>query len=160
MRHLVLFCIALSNLALLPATAAGQASVEDAVRQSIIDSYAYGRDNLMDQPGAISKDGSVEFWSSGGLLQWLPADAPSLSYESNSLTPKHITVISLADGVALVHMYVEGSYHAVGQEPVPNYLTRGTMIVVREDGAWVARAAHWSPIRGGTGTNQTAIDIN
>ncbi len=157
MRHLILLGIALSSLALLPATAAGQASVQDAVRQSIIDQYAYGRDNLMDQAGTISRDGSAEFWSSGGLLQWLPADAPELSYESNSLTPKHITVISLADGVALVHMYVEGAYHAVGQEPVPNYLTRGTMIVVLEDGAWVTRAAHWSPIRGGTGTNQTAI---
>ena len=160
MRHLVLLGVTLSSLALLPAAAAGQASVQDAVRQSIIDQYAYGRDNLVDQAGSFSKAGSAEFWSSGGLLQWVPADAPALSYESNSLTPKHITVISLADGVALVHMYVEGSYQAVGQMPVPNYLTRGTMIVVLEDGAWVTRAAHWSPIRGGTGTNQTAIDIN
>ncbi len=158
MRHLVLLGIALSSLAVLPASAAGQASVEDAVRQSIIDSYAYGRDNLKDQDGGYSKAGSAEFWSSGGLLQWVPGDAPGQSYESNSLTPKHITVVSLADGVALVHMYVEGSYHVVGQAPLPNYLTRGTLVVVLEDGAWVTRAAHWSPIRGGTGTNQTAIN--
>ena len=158
MRHLVLLGIALSSLALLPASAVGQASVEDAVRQSIIDSYAYGRDNLKDQEGGFSKAGSAEFWSSGGLLQWVPADAPAQSYESNSLMPKHITVIPLADGVALVHMYVEGSYHVVGQAPLPNYLTRGTLVVVLEDGAWVTRAAHWSPIQGGTGTNQTAIN--
>lgn len=100
MRHLVLLVIALSSLAVLPASAVGQAGVEDAVRQSIIDSYAYGRDNLKDAPGGFSMDGSAEFWSSGGLLQWVPADAPGQSYEYNSLTPKHITVIPLADGVA------------------------------------------------------------
>lgn len=158
MRHLVLLGIALSSLAVLPASAAGQAGVEDAVRQSIIDSYAYGRDNLKDAPGGFSMDGSAEFWSSGGLLQWVPADAPGQSYEFNSLMPKHITVISLADGVALVHMYVEGSYQVVGQAPLPNYLTRGTLVVVLENGEWVTRAAHWSPIQGGTGTNQTAIN--
>ncbi|GMR13103.1 MAG: hypothetical protein BMS9Abin29_1303 [Gemmatimonadota bacterium] len=158
MRHLVLLGIALSSLVVMPAAAVGQAGVEDAVRQSIIDSYAFGRDNLMDEAGGYSKAGSAEFWSSGGLLQWVPADTPPLSYESNSLTPKHIKVIPLADGVALVHMYVEGAYHATGQAPVPNYLTRGTLVVVLEEGEWVTRAAHWSPIRGGTGTNQTAID--
>ncbi len=158
MRHLVLLGIALSSLAVLPASAVGQGSVEDAVRQSIIDSYAYGRDNLKDAPGGFSTDGSAEFWSSGGLLQWVPAGAPGQSYEYNSLTPKHITVIPLADGVALVHMYVEGSYQVVGQAPIPNYLTRGTIVVVLENGEWLTRAAHWSPIRGGTGTNQTAIN--
>lgn len=69
MRHLVLLGIALSSLAVLPASAVGQGGVEDAVRQSIIDSYAYGRDNLKDAPGGFSMDGSAEFWSSGGLLQ-------------------------------------------------------------------------------------------
>jgi len=158
MRHLVLLGVAIASLAVLPASAVGQDTVQDAVRQSIMDSYAYGRDNLKDAPGGYSMHGSAEFWSSGGLLQWVPADAPALSYESNSLTPKHITVIPLADGVALVHMYVEGSYHTVGAAPLPNYLTRGTLVVVLENGEWVTRAAHWSPIRGGTGTNQTAIN--
>lgn len=156
MRHLAFLGIALSSLVVLPAAVAGQDSVEDAVRQSIIDSYAFGRDNLVDQEGGFSMHGSAEFWSSGGLLQWVDGGEPALTYEFNSLTPKHITVIPLADGVALVHMYVEGSYHAVGQNPVPNYLTRGTIVVVLEDGAWVTRAAHWSAILGGTGTNQTA----
>jgi len=31
-----------------------------------------------------------------------------------------------------------------------------TLVMVLENGDWVSRAAHWSPIQGGTGTNQTA----
>lgn len=59
-----------------------------------------------------------------------------------------------------MHMYVEGSLHVDGQQPVPNYLTRGTLVMVLEGGKWVTRAAHWSPIRGGTGINQTAPVTN
>jgi hypothetical protein len=102
----------------------------------------------------------VEFWSSGGLLQQVPTDTPPAEYTFNTLTPKHITVIPIGADAAVVHMYVEGGFQAEGQEPVTNYLTRGTLVMVLEGGAWVSRAAHWSPIRGGTGTSQTAIENN
>ena len=39
-----------------------------------------------------------------------------------------------------------------------HYLTRVMAVFVKEDGAWKIRAAHWSPLTGGKGTSQTAID--
>ena len=160
MRALVLIAVVLTSLTLLPAAATGQSRVEDAVRQTILDDYASNREDLRDREGRVSVDGSVEFWSSGGLLQQIPTDAPPVEYVFNTLTPKHIMVIPLSADAAVVHMYVEGSFQVEGQEPVPNYLTRGTLVMVLEGGEWVSRAAHWSPIRGGTGTNQTALDVN
>ena len=160
MRALVLVAAVLSSLTLLPAAAVGQAGVENAVRQTILDSYAFGRESLRDSEDFYSRDGSVEFWSSGGLLQHVPTDVSLQEYVFNTLTPKHIMVIPLSAEAAVVHMYVEGGYQAEGEQPVPNYLTRGTLVMVLEDGDWVSRAAHWSPIRGGTGTSDTAIEIN
>ena len=155
MRALVLVVAILSSLTLLPTAAVGQASVEDAVRQAILDQYAFQRENLRDMPGTYSQEGSVEFWSSGGLLQQVPTEMLR-EYEFNTLTVKHITVIPLSADAAVAHMYVEGSVHMKGAQPVPNYLTRGMLVMVLENGDWVSRAAHWSPIQGGTGTNQTA----
>ena len=160
MRALVLVATILSSLMLLPATAFGQAGVEEAVRQTILDQYAFGRENLRDQAGTYSGDGSVEFWSSGGLLQQVPTDIQLREYVFNTLTPKHIMVIPLSANAAVVHMYVEGGYQNEGEQPVPNYLTRATLVMVLENGDWVSRAAHWSPIRGGTGTADTAVEIN
>ena len=112
-----------------------------------------------DPDGTVAKDGTVEFWSSGGLMQRVPADAPSDEYESVSNTPKHIEVITLVPGKAAVaHYYSEGSFHVKGQEPVSGYLTRATQVFVKEGGKWKIRAAHWSPVAGGKGTNQTALD--
>ena len=155
MRALVLVVAILSSLTLLPTAAVGQASVEDAVRQAILDQYAFQRENLRDMPGTYSQEGSVEFWSSGGLLQQVPPEMLR-EFEFNTLTVKHITVIPLSADVAVAHMYVEGSVHMKGLQPVPNYLTRSTLVMVLENGDWVTRAAHWSPIQGGAGTNQSA----
>ena len=160
MRALVLVAAILSSLTLLPTAAVGQASVEDAVRQTILDQYAFQRENLRDMPGTYSQEGSVEFWSSGGLLQQIPTDVEPREYEFNTLTVKHITVIPLSADAAVAHMYVEGSVQMKGLQPVPNYLTRSTLVMVLENGDWVTRAAHWSPIQGGAGTNQTAETTN
>ena len=130
MRALALVVVVLSSLTFLPDAAIGQASVEDAVRQTILDQYAFGRDNLRDSEGAYSREGSVEVWSSGGLLQQIPTDTPPAEYTFNTLTPKHITVIPIGADAAVVHMYVEGGFQAEGQEPVTNYLTRGTLVMV------------------------------
>ena len=92
----------------------------------------------------------MEFWSSGGLLQQIPTEMLR-EYEFNTLTVKHITVIPLSADAAVAHMYVEGGVQMKGLQPVPNYLTRSTLVMVLENGDWVTRAAHWSPIQGGAG---------
>lgn len=80
-------------------------------------------------------------------------------YEYQSLTPKHIEVITLVEGQAAVAMYyAEGRVKTQGGEAVNNYLTRATQVYVKEDGKWKVRAAHWSPIAGGSGTNQNSLD--
>ena len=53
--------------------------------------------------------------------------------------------------------YVEGSYQETGGELVSNYFTRAMEVYVKENGEWKVRAAHWSPVVGGRGTEQTAI---
>ena len=159
MRALVLVAAILSSLTLLPPAAVGQASVEDAVRQTILDQYAFQRENLRDMPGTYSQEGSVEFWSSGGLLQQVPPEMLR-EFEFNTLTVKHITVIPLSADAAVAHMYVEGGVQMKGLQPVANYLTRSTLVMVLENGDWVTRAAHLSPIQGGAGTNQTAGTTN
>ena len=65
--------------------------------------------------------------------------------------------MSVAEGVAVAQYYVEGSYQEVGVPPVGHYFTRATEVYVRENGEWKVRAAHWSPVAGGSGTQQTAI---
>jgi hypothetical protein len=152
---------AVLTIALILALAPGLASADTAeeVRATIIEDSEYAVKNLKDAPDTVSKDGAPEFWSSGGLLQWVPADGELLEYEYQSLTPKHIKVITLVEGEAAVAMYyVEGSFMAKGGEPVNNYLTRATQVYVKEDGRWKVRAAHWSPIAGGSGTNQNSLD--
>ena len=101
----------------------------------------------------------MEFWSSGGLLQQVPTEMQR-EYEINTLTVKHLMVIPLSADAAVAHMYVEGSVQMKGSQPVPNYLTRCTLVMVLENGDWVTRSAHWSPIQGGAGTNQTAETTN
>lgn len=127
------------------------------VRQAIRDSYEYARTNLKDAPNPTSKDGSVGFWSSGGLIQYVPADTPAAEYVVNTLRPKHIRVIVLADGVAVANFYVEGAVHQKDGAPIPNYLTRVTQVMVKEDGAWKVRSDHFSAVIGGRGTDATAL---
>ncbi len=129
------------------------------IKAEIMNSNAYARANLKDSGTDISSKGAVEFWSSGGLSQNVPANAPVSTYESFALTPKHIQVITLDEGKSAVAMYYsEGSFHETGSNPVAHYMTRVTEVFVKEDGEWKIRAAHYSPIAAGSGTNQTAID--
>jgi hypothetical protein len=144
-------------LALAPGQAAADTAEE--VRATILEDMAYTNKNLKDAPDTVAKDGSVEFWSSGGLMQWVPADGAISEYEYQTLTPKYIEVITLVEGQAAVAMYYsEGKFKAKGGEAVNNYLTRVTQVYVKEGGRWKVRAAHWSPVAGGSGTNQNSID--
>ena len=81
-------------------------------------------------------------------------DDPPIEYESFSIEPKHIEVIRLSDDAAAVLYYAEGSMQPKGRAVVPRYLTRVMEVYVLEDGAWKARAGHWSPLVGGGGTSR------
>ena len=160
---LALALIALAVVAL-PAVPLEAASHEESgtaaeIKAVIMAGNAYVRKNLTDEEGGVSKDGSLEFWSSGGLLQQVSGDEPLTSYTSIGISAKHIKVIELPGGEAAVAMYYsEGSMHPKDSAPVSHYMTRVTQVYVKEDGKWVVRAAHWSPIAAGGGTSQTSTD--
>jgi hypothetical protein len=158
---LVAAVIAVSALVFLPALAeAGdEGGVAAEIKALIKGASDYGRTHLKDQEGGISKDGSLQFWSSGGLMHWVAPDAPSSEYEYFGTTPKHLKVIELPGGEAAVAMYYsEGSFQVTGMPPVGHYMTRVMEVYVKEDGEWVNVAAHWSPVAAGSGTNQTSVD--
>ena len=103
-----------------------------------------------------SKDGALEFWSSGGLLQKISSSGRPESYDDVNLTPKHIEVVILAPGKAAVALYYsEGYLKPKGSKAVDHYLTRVSQAFVKEDGEWRTRTSHWSPVKGGYGTSQT-----
>jgi len=106
-----------------------------------------------------SKEGALEFWSSGGLLHEVGPDGRSDEYESFNMSIKHVEVLILVPKKAAVAMYYsEGSMTPKGSKPVGHYMTRVTQAFVKENGEWRVRASHWSPIMGGTGTSQTATN--
>ena len=134
-------------------------ATEEAVKKAIIDGNEYAKENLKDQEDTVSDDGSLEFWSSGGFLQRVSADDEPTQYESINIDAKHIHVITLVPGkIAVAQYYSEGSMSPEGSAAVSNYRTRATQVMVKEYGKWKVRAAHWSPIAGGLGTSQTAVD--
>ena len=132
---------------------------EQEVIKTIMDGNAYAKKNLKDQADTVSKDGSLEFWSSGGFLQEVKAGSEPDEYVSVNIDAKHIQVITLVPGkVAVAQFYSEGSMAPKSSAAVSNYRTRATQVYVKEDGKWKVRAAHWSPIASGSGTSQTAVD--
>ena len=149
--------IALAVVVLAPVVAV--ADTADEIKALIIKDNADTHKNLTGSGDAYSKHGSPEFWSSGGLMQDVPANSPVGTWDHYSLTPKHIKVITLVEGQAAVAMYYsEGSFQETGQKPVSHYMTRVTIAYAKEDGKWKQRAAHYSPIAAGQGTQQTSLD--
>jgi len=107
----------------------------------------------------VSSEGSLEFWSSGGLLHALSADLEPDEFKTFALDVKHIHVITLVPGKAAVAQYYsEGSMERKSGGAVSNYRTRATQVFVKENGEWKIRAAHWSPIAGGAGTSATSLE--
>jgi hypothetical protein len=146
------------GLLLLPGLAlAGEESATVAeVKKTIKENNAYTRENLESAPD-VSQHGSVEFWSSGGLMNWISGDGDPQTWDNYNLRAKHIKVIPLVEGqVALAMYYSEGSMKPKGYPAVSHYLTRASEIYVKEDGEWKRRAAHWSAVSAGGGTTQSA----
>ena len=134
-------------------------ATEQEVIKALMDGNAYTKKNLKDEVDTVSKDGSLEFWSSGGFLQEVKPGSNPDEYESVNIDAKHIHVITLVPGkVAVAQYYSEGSMTPKGSAAVSSYRTRATQVFVKEDGKWKVRAAHWSPIASGSGTSQTAVD--
>jgi hypothetical protein len=134
------------------------ADTADEVRKAILDANASTKQNLKGQD-QVSKSGSIEFWSSGGLMQEIPAGEPVEEFEKFNLTIKHLRVTTLVEGQAAVaHFYMEGSVKRKGLPAVGHYMTRAMQVWVKEGDSWKIRAAHWSPIAAGAGTVVTALD--
>ena len=128
------------------------------VRQVVLDHMAHMNQELNQDPMRLSKDGSKEFFSSGGLLNHLDRTSGGNTFEMFQGSIKHIEVVVLVEGQAAVaHFYQEAMMKPTGLPAVPNYRTRVTQIFVKEEGGWKIRAAHWSPLMGGAGTSQTVI---
>ena len=128
------------------------------VRQVVLDQIAHMNQELTQDPMRLSKDGSIEFFSSGGLLTYLDRTSGGNTFEMFEGSIKHIEVVVLVEGQAAVaHFYQEAMMKPTGLPAVPNYRTRVTQIFVKEEGDWKIRAAHWSPLMGGAGTSQTVI---
>ena len=144
------------TLSVLSSTVMADTAAE--VRQVILDHLAHMNQELNQDPMRLSKDGSKEFFSSGGLLNYLDRTSGGNTFEMFEGSIKHIEVVVLVEGQAAVaHFYQEAMMQPTGLPAVPNYRTRVTQIFVKEEGDWKIRAAHWSPLMGGAGTSQTVI---
>ena len=144
------------TLSVLSSTVMADTATE--VRQVVLDQIAHLNQELNQDPMRLSKDGSKEFNSSGGLLNHLERTSGGNTFEMFEGSIKHIEVVVLVEGQAAVaHFYQEAMMKPTGLPAVPNYRTRVTQIFVKEEGDWKIRAAHWSPLMGGAGTSQTVI---
>ena len=89
----------------------------------------------------------------------VPPEGLAEEFEIFNLHPKHITVLQLVpDQAAVAIFYAEGSLHPKGGALVARYLTRVTQVFVKEHGQWRIRSSHWSPLVGGSGTNQVTVE--
>ena len=144
------------TLSVLSSTVMADTATE--VRQVVLDHMAHMNQELNQDPMRLSKDGSKEFFSSGGLLNYLDRTSGGNTFEMFEGSIKHIEVVVLVEGQAAVaHFYQEAMMQPTGLPAVPNYRTRVTQVFVKEEGDWKIRAAHWSPLMGGAGTSQTVV---
>ena len=136
----------------------GPADVERQVIDAILAGYEYMRKNKMPNPDEYPSSGALEFWSSGGLIHRIEPGGRSEQYDSFNVVPSDIKVVVHSDTVATALYYAEGSFKPKGYPAVSNYLVRVTQTYVKEGGKWVTPVSHWSPILGGSGTSQTAVE--
>ncbi len=137
-----------------------QSGVQQELAQLILEDAAYANQNGADKPGAFSSQGVLEFWSNGGLMHEFGANPAPNSYDSIQIHPKHIRIVPLAEGAAVAMYYAEGSMSPSGSPAVSHYVTRVTVVYVQENGNWKIRATHYSPVTGGSGTSQAALQMD
>ena len=128
------------------------------IKKQIMDNNEYSNKNNR-SINEYSKNGALEYWSSGGLIQEIDPDGRPEVYDYFNIKVKHIEVVVLVPKKAAVAMYYsEGSMKPKNSPAVNHYLTRVTQAYVKENGKWKIRASHWSPIQGGSGTSQTSTE--
>ena len=128
------------------------------IKKQIMDNNEYSNKNNR-SINEYSKNGALEYWSSGGLIQEIDPDGRPEEYDYFNIKVKHIEVVVLVPKKAAVAMYYsEGSMKPKNSPAVNHYLTRVTQAYVKENGKWKIRASHWSPIQGGSGTSQTSTE--
>jgi len=128
------------------------------IKKQIMDNNEYSNKNNR-SINEYSKNGALEYWSSGGLIQEIDSDGRPEEYDYFNIKVKHIEVVVLVPKKAAVAMYYsEGSMKPKNSPAVNHYLTRVTQAYVNENGKWKIRASHWSPIQGGSGTSQTSTE--
>ena len=128
------------------------------IKKQIMDNNEYSNKNNR-SVNEYSKNGALEYWSSGGLIQEIDPDGRPEEYDYFNIKVKHIEVVVLVPKKAAVAMYYsEGSMKPKNSPAVNHYLTRVTQAYVKENGKWKIRASHWSPIQGGSGTSQTSTE--
>jgi len=66
------------------------------VRQVVLDQVAHMNQELTQDPMRLSKDGSIEFFSSGGLLTYLDRTSGGNTFEMFEGSIKHIEVVVLS----------------------------------------------------------------
>ena len=128
------------------------------IKKQIMDNNEYSNKNNR-SVNEYSKNGALEYWSSGGLIQEIDPDGRPEEYDYFNIKVKHIEVVVLVPKKAAVAMYYsEGSMKPKNSPAVNHYLTRVTQAYVKENGKWKIRASHWAPIQGGSGTSQTSTE--
>jgi len=157
MKKMIFVLAGILTFAMAPALA--DTATEAEIKKLIMEDNAYTKKHLMGEENTVSKEGSLEFWSSGGLLHNVGTDLEPDEFNSYAIDVKHIHVITLVPGKAAVaQFYSEGSMDRKNGAAVNNYRTRATQVFVKENGKWKIRAAHWSPIAGGAGTSATSLE--
>jgi len=152
----VIATVLIGLLVFVGAVAQADEKTEQEVRQEIIDGNEYLRKNLKGQTDDYSKDGAIEFWSSGGMMHEVSPDGRPGEFDEFNIDVFHIKVTTLVPGkVAMAHYYSQGSMKPKNSAVVPNYFTRVSQVFVKEGRRWKVRSSHWSAVKGGAGTSQT-----
>ena len=100
----------------------------------------------------------MKFWSSDGLIHEIGTNEQPEKYDLINVFPKHINVISLVPGEAVITMYYsEGALRPKGYSNVSHYMKRVTQLFVKENRDWKVRVLQWSLVQSGSGTSQTAM---
>lgn len=151
------FFIVFIALLILSPTSLIAGDKEDIIKQ-ILANNAYAKKNNQ-STDEYSSMGALEFWSNGGLLNTIKPGGRPEKYDYMNINFKHIEVIVLVPKKSAIAMYYsEGSMKPENSPAVSHYLTRVTQAYVKEGGTWKIRASHWSPVAGGSGTTQSAVE--
>jgi len=132
MKKMIFVLAGILTFAIAPALA--DTATEAEIKKLIIEDNAYSKKHLKGAEDTVSSEGSLEFWSSGGLLHALSADLEPDEFKTFALDVKHIHVITLVQGKPqLLSIILKDRWSARAAEPSaitepgqPRYLSKRT----------------------------------